>query len=59
MLMVLVMMVSCKDGCLLEYIDLRINCFDNSILLFVELFLFFKLLYLDYNRVKELIGLRD
>jgi hypothetical protein len=43
----------------LEYIDLRINCFDNSILLFVELFLFFKLLYLDYNRVKELIGLRD
>jgi hypothetical protein len=43
----------------LEYIDLRINCFDNSILLFVEWFLFFKLLYLDYNRVKELIGLRD
>ncbi|KAI9401103.1 hypothetical protein POPTR_001G065318v4 [Populus trichocarpa] len=43
----------------LEYLDLGINGFDNSILSYVERLSSLKSLYLNYNRLEGLIDLKD
>jgi hypothetical protein len=42
----------------LDYLNLRSNSFDNSILSYVEGFPSLKSLYLDYNRLEGLIDLK-
>ncbi|KAJ6942318.1 hypothetical protein NC652_008207 [Populus alba x Populus x berolinensis] len=43
----------------LDYLDLRSNSFDNSILSFVEGFPSLKSLYLSYNKLEGLIDLKE
>ncbi|KAJ6857755.1 hypothetical protein NC651_039240 [Populus alba x Populus x berolinensis] len=43
----------------LEFLDLRYNSFNNSILSFVESLPSLKSLYLDYNRLEGLIDLKE